>query len=476
MLSKTTRLWNQKNNLIKQQKREILPLIGLGIGIFAVGTAAQYVVRTLKRMEEEKKNGGGDKNDSNDDQSNDNNEVSKHDGAQSHRHQHELSKISFGIDIGTTFARLSYRDGSIAEIIENKEGLRATPAAMFKSLEETSVGSFAARQRWANASKVGIGFHILAGSKSQDLNISEYLVQLQLKDRIVANQNEVFVLVGGSNVSSSSMYALLAKDLFATVENKVEQISSIPVTIAVPNFYNINQIQAAMLAVEKGGFTARQYIPDCVAALVGAHTRGYLPDTMLIGKYLILDIGGRITQLSVVNMTDKSYHVLGQKTLFNVGGEYINDELANYVASEYESKNHIQLLKDAFSKQRIYDSVESVKIDLSKSLSSKVELPYITADMNGPKHLHMDISRAKLDYLMTPMFNLLKTPLTELLTEVKLQNLNEIKSFLVVGGGARIPLAQKMAKEMLGLEPIIPSQPEEITALGASLYSSKYHK
>lgn len=481
-----SREWKTKNNLIKQQKREILPLIGLGVGIFALGTAAQYVIRTLKRMEEEKKNNNGNSgNDGDNDNNQKKDDKSNHHHDNLHKHEtrssappHDFPKKSFGIDIGSTSAKLAYRDGSIAEIIENKEGLRATPAALFKTSQESSIGSYAARQRWANASKVGIGYHTLIGSKAKDANVLEYISKLNLQDRLNdSNQGEISVLVGGSSISSSSMYTLIAKDLFATVENKVERISSIPVTISVPNFYNMNNIQAAMLAVENGGFTTRQYIPDSVAALVGAHNRGYLPktDPVLVGKYLVLDIGGRLTQMSVINMTEKSYQVLGYKTLFNIGGEYINDELANYVATEYYNKNQIQLLNDTFSKQRIYDTIESVKIDLSKSLSSKVELPYITADINGPKHLHMEISRAKLEYLMTPMLNGMRTPLTELLTEVKLQNLNEIKSFLVVGGGARIPLAQKMTKEMLGLEPIIPSQPEEITALGASIYSSKYH-
>jgi molecular chaperone DnaK len=475
MLSKKFRYITEKHSLLKQQRREILPLIGIGIGIFAVGTAAQYVVRTLKRLDDEKKNGGGggDNNNDNDDQ--------KYDSTPHYQKPQEFPKKSLGIDIGTTAAKLAYRDQNLTEIVENKEGLRATPAAVYISMDETSVGSYAYRQRYANPSKVALGFHSLIGTTAKDNpNVMEYLSHLNISSDRIENSSspdkEISILVGGTSVSASALYSHIAKDLCSTLENKYDQSSSIPATLSLPNYYNLKQIQAAMTALQKGGLSCHQHIPDAVAALVGAHDRGYLPmtDTVLLGKYLVLDIGGRMTQISVVNMKEKSYELVGTKTLFHVGGEFVNDVLAAHITTDYEKKNSIQLLNDSFSKQRIYETIELLKIDLSKTKTSSINLPYITADLNGPKHLEMDISRANLEHLISPMFNQIQKPLTDLLTEINLQNIHEIKSFVVVGGGARMPLVQKMSKEMLGIEPIIPPQPEEIVSLGASLYSSKY--
>jgi molecular chaperone DnaK len=476
MLSKKFRYITEKNSLQKQQRREILPLIGIGIGIFAVGTAAQYVFRTLNRLEEEKKNGGGGGDGDNGNESDD-----KRSDPSPHHKPHDFPKKSLGIDIGTTASKLAYRDHTLTEIVENKEGLRSTPAALYLSLDETSVGSYAYRQRYANPSKVAIGYHSLVGTAKDDPNVREYISQLNISSDRLENSsshenNEISVLVGGTPVSASALYTHIAKDLYSTVQNKFDQISSVPTTLSLPNYYHAKQIQAAMIALQKSGLSCHQYVPDAVAALVGAHDRGYLPksETVLLGKYLVLDIGGRMTQITVVDMKEKSYELIGTKTLFHVGGEYVNDVLATHITTDYQNKNSIQLLNDSFSKQRIYETIELLKIDLSKNKTSEINLPYITADLNGPKHLQMEISRANFEHLITPMFQRIQKPLTDLLTEINLQNIHEIKSFVVVGGGARIPLVQKMSKEMLGIEPIIPSQPEEIISLGASLYSSKY--
>jgi molecular chaperone DnaK len=478
------RLINQKSRILLQQRREILPLIGIGIGIFAVGTAAQYALRTIRRMNEEKNNGNN----------NDNNDEKDDKEPSSNRYQQttkEFPRKALGLDIGTTFARLSSRDGQLIEMVENKEGHRATPAVLYKTFDEISVGSFAARHRWANPSKVATGYQTLLGLTTKDPQVMEYLSQIDLKDRLDETRpQEISIQIDGTTMTASSLYTYLAQDLFATVKNKYDDVSSIPVTISLPNHYQPNQIQEAFSAIQKSGFSCQSHVPDAVAAILGAHARGYLPlsqNQSLHGKYLVLDIGGRMTQISVVDMNHRtstptaghtspnSYTLLGQQTLFNVGAEYINDHLAHFISEEYYQTNKIHLLNDSFSKQRIYDTIETVKIDLSKSFSSTIDLPFITADMNGPKHLHMEISRAKLEYLIQPMFQQIHNPIIELLTKVQISNLQEVKGFLVVGGGARIPFIQKISKEIgLGIEPIFPSQPEEIISIGAAVYSDQY--
>jgi molecular chaperone DnaK len=429
----------------------------------------------------EEKNGN---NNSNDNEDKDNDKDSSTNQQYSASRSKEFPRKALGLDIGTTFARLSSRDGQLIELVENKEGHRATPAVLYKTFDEISVGSFAARHRWANPSKVATGYQTLIGMTSKEPHVMDYLSQLDLSDRVdeTGGAHEVTIQIDGTPMSASSLYTHIAKDLYATVGNKFNDVSTIPVTIALPNYYTPQQIQGAYQAIQNSGFSCQYHVPDAVAAILGSHSRGYLPisqNNNIHGKYLVLDIGGRVTQITLVEMfhheMKNSFKLLGSKTCFNIGTEYINDSIAQYISQEFFQNYQINLLNDLFSKQRIYETIEMIKIDLSKSFTSTIDIPFITADMNGPKHLHMNITRAKYDSIIQPIFQQIHQPIHELLTEIQIQNLQEIQSFLVVGGGARIPLIQKISKNILGIEPIFPSQPEEIISIGAAVYSAQYH-
>lgn len=468
--------YKQHIGIIKQQKREIFPLIVAGIGILAVGTAAQYVVRTLKRIEEEKNNNnnnnGGGRGEGGENE--DKEEVEKVKTKYSNK-EITFPKKSIGIDVGPSYLKLSTRDGKYLQVIENKEGLRLTPSSIYKTIDEISVGSIAARQRWANSSKVGTAYHSLVGLDPNDPIVSKFLSNMKLNDRVDLTKQELVVEVGGSNISASTIYTHLVKELYSTLENKVENISKIPTTINVPNYYNQKQTQAAILATRNGGFNCLQTVPDPVAAIIGSNHQGYIPNEDLTGKYLVLDIGGRITQLSIVEFNKDLYEITTKKTLFSTGSDTINDLLVEYIANEFKSKNNINLLSDSFALQRIHDSVEAIKFDLTNKLTTQCNLPYITADINGPKHLELEITRSKFNNIISPVVNTLND---QLLNDI---NYNNIQTILLVGGGARIPLIQNNLKDLMKkynythLNIITPSQPEEVISLGASVYSSKYN-
>lgn len=468
--------------IIKQQKREIVPLIIAGIGILAVGTVAKYVARTLERMENEKNSGGGGEgnNENNSNKNNDNDDLDNNKTTTKQTNYQTKSinfpKKSIGIDIGPSYSKLSTRDGKFLQIIENKEGLKSTSSSIYKTLDELSVGSIAARQRWANSSKVGTSYHILAGLNPNDSIVTNFLLNMKLNDRVDLSQKELIVEVGGTNISASTMYTHLVKELYSTLENKIENISSTPATINVPNYYNQKQTHAAILATRSGGFNCLQTVPDPVAAILGSHHQDYLSNKELTGKYLVLDIGGRVTQLSIVEFNHNNlYEITTTKTLFTLGCDTINDYLVDYLADEFNQKNKINLLSDSFAVQRIHDSVEAIKYDLTNKLTTQCNLPYITADINGPKHLEVEITRNKFNNIILPIVNTLNE---KLLNDI---NYNNIDTILLVGGGARVPLIQNNIKELMKkfnythLNIVIPSQPEEMICLGTSVYSSKYN-
>lgn len=453
---------NNYNQFIKQQKREIIPLIAAGIGILAVGTAAQYVIRTMKRIKEENNNnnggGGGGGGDNEGNKDNNNNNDNNNNIKYSTKTNIQFPKKSIGIDIGPSYLKLSTRDGKHLQVIENKEGLRSTPSSIYNTLDEISVGSIASRQKWANSSKVGTAYHTLVGLDPNDPIVTKFLENMKLNDRVDLSQQELSVDVGGSNISASSIYTYLVKELYSTLENKIDNVASIPTTINVPNYYNQKQTHAAILATRNGGFNCLQTVPDPIAAILGSYHQGDLSNTELTGKYLVLDIGGRITQLTIVEFNKDLYEIITSKTLYSTGSDTINDLLVEYISNEFQSKNKINLLSDSFAIQRIHDSVEAIKYDLTNKLTTQCNLPYITADANGPMHLELEITRNKFNNIITPIVNTLND---QLLKDI---NYNNINTILLVGGGARIPLIQNNMKDLLKkynythLNVVIPSQ------------------
>lgn len=445
--------------VIMQQKREIIvllgPLIAGGIALLVFGTVGKYVVRALKRME----NDGNDSIESSPDTA----EVTK---------AHEALATCFGVDIGSTFSRVSFFEEGSTRILENKEGMRATSCVVYKSGSDT-IGHIASSKKWTNKAQVGYGYHMTLGLPDTDKIVSEILKSLSTSNHDHTDGREFSTFVGGENVTASALRTIFARDLYLTATSKV-LISGVPTVISTPNFFSAIQKMTAISSTRDGGFNCINAVPDAVGALLGAHHTGTV--SALNGKFAIVDVGGYLTQISVVECNadepNKPPVIIAEHTLFDVGGEFVNEALATHLATAFQKKSGIDITQDPLAKQRLYDAVEAAKIDLSKTISTVISIPYITADASGPKHLEMTLSRATFESIIAPIVAKISAPLRDVLMAAGVSiPSKDLSGFLVVGGGARMLIVQRVAQESVGFAPTVPQQPEELTATGAAVFS-----
>jgi molecular chaperone DnaK len=451
-------LRRKQQSVVLQQKREIIvllgPLIAGGIALVVFGTVGKYVVRALKRMENDGESIEGS--------------LDVPEGVDAHT----ALATCFGVDIGSTFSRVSFFEEGTTKILESKEGMRATSTVVYKGDNDT-VGHIASSKKWTNRAQVGYGYHIAVGLPDTEKIVSDILKSLSTSNHEHTNGEEVSASIGGENVSASALRTIFARDLYSTAMSKV-LISGVPTVISTPNFFSATQKMSAVNSTRDGGFNCINVVPDAVGALLGAHHTGTVPT--LDGKFVIVDVGGYITQISVVECDasepNKPPIIIAEHTLFDVGGEFVSDALATHLATSFQKKSGIDISKDPLAKQRLYDAVEAAKIDLSKSLSTVISIPYITADASGPKHLDTTLSRATFESLLAPMVAKISTPLRDVLTTAGVAiPSRDLTGFLVVGGGARMPIVQRVAQESIGMAPIVPQEPEELTATGAAVFS-----
>ncbi|CAE7477486.1 dnaK [Symbiodinium microadriaticum] len=409
-----------------------------GIALLVFGTVGKYVVRAMKRMEDGKEGEATD--------------VPIDTG----RVTHEAIASCFGVDIGSTFSRVSYKDEGLTSVLENKEGMRATSCVMHSNNGDTSVGHIASSKKWTNPSQVGFGYHLTVGLPGNERVLTD-MKFLPRGTESHSSGEEYSTEVNGHDVSASALRTIFARDLYATASAKI-LISGVPAVISTPNFFSSTQKMAAINSTRDGGFNCVAAVPDAVGALLGAHHQGSVK--ALSGKFLVMDVGGYLTQICLVECDPDS-------------GEWVSDTLATHIASSFAKQTGIDVMQDKLAKQRVYDAVEVAKIDLSKSFSTTVSIPYITADASGPKHLELTLSRSTVESLVAPMVNHIPAPLRDILVAANVASPSrELTGFLVVGGGARMPIIRRVAEESIGMTPIVPQQPEDLTATGASLYST----
>ena len=454
-------LRRKPHGVVLQQKREIIvllgPLIAGGIALLVFGTVGKYVVRALKRMEEKDDMESVDV------------------GANSGHIKHEAIASCFGIDIGSTYSRISFMHENSVGILENKEGMRATSCVVYSNDMDTSVGRIASSKKWTNPPQVGYGYHMTVGLPDTDKIVTEIVNSLPSDLPHQPTGEEYSREVSGQKITASALWTIFSRDLRGTSSSKV-LISGVPAVISTPNFFSSMQKMAAINSTRDGDFNCVAAVSDAVGAILGSHRQGIVGT--LQGKFLVMDIGGHITQISVVDCdfdtSDGSPVLLAEQTLFDVGGEYVSDVMARHVATVFAKQTGgIDILKDKLATQRLYDAVEAAKIDLSKSPSTTISIPYITADATGPKHLEMTLSRSTLESMVGPMVGRIAEPLREVLTAAGVASPSrDLTGFLTVGGGARMPIFRRVAEESVGMPPTVPQEPEDVVALGAALYST----
>lgn len=349
-----------------------------------------------------------------------------------------MSKI-IGIDLGTTNSAVAVMEGGEPTIIANVEGNRTTPSVVaFAKNGERLVGETAKRQAITNAGRTIISIKREMGT--------DYKVKIDDKD-----------------YSPEEISAMILQKIKSDVESYLGETVSEAV-ITVPAYFTDSQRQATKDAGKIAGLNVKRIINEPTAA---ALAYGMDKDTEQ-HKIMVFDLGGGTFDVSILEIGDGVFEVLSTRGNNRLGGDDFDEVLMNYLVSEFKKENGIDLSKDVTAMQRLKDAAEKAKKELSTTMTSNVNLPFITAVDGAPVHLNMDIKRAKFEELTSSLVDKTLVPVREALNDAGL-TASEIDKVLLVGGSTRIPAVQEAVKKLIGKEPQKDINPDECVAIGAAI-------
>ena len=376
-----------------------------------------------------------------------------------------MSKI-LGIDLGTTNCAMAIMEGGAPKILENIEGNRTTPSivAMSKN-NERIVGQSAKRQAVINpentvyAVKRLIGRHFSEDEVQRDLKTASY--------KILQAGEGVKVKMGDKDYSPQEISAMILSKLKADAEAKLgEKITEAIIT--VPAYFNDSQRQATKDAGAIAGLDVKRIINEPTAAALA-----YGFDKKQGQKIVVYDLGGGTFDVSVLDISADTVEVKATNGDTHLGGEDFDQRIINWIIGEFKKDQGIDLSKDTFALQRIKESAEKAKIELSTATETEINQPFITTDANGPKHLVMKMSRAKLEALVMDLVDKTIEPCQKALTDSGFK-LSEINEVLMVGGMTRMPLVLQKVKGFFGKEPNLTVNPDEVVAMGAAVQAGVF--
>ncbi len=371
-----------------------------------------------------------------------------------------MSKI-LGIDLGTTNCAMAIMEGGLPKIIENIEGNRTTPSVVaISKAGERVVGQAAKRQAVINpentvyAVKRLIGRHFNEEEVQRDTKTSPY--------KIVQSGEGVKVTMGDKDYSPQEISAMILSKLKADAEAKTgEKITEAIIT--VPAYFNDSQRQATKDAGAIAGLDVKRIINEPTAAALA-----YGFDKKQGQKIVVYDLGGGTFDVSVLDISADTVEVKSTNGDTHLGGEDFDQRIINWIIDEFKKDQGIDLSHDTLALQRIKESAEKAKIELSTAQETEINQPFISTDANGPKHLVMKLTRAKLEALIIDLVEKTIEPCKKALSDSGF-NLNEINEVLMVGGMTRMPLVQQKVKEFFGKEPNLTVNPDEVVAMGAAV-------
>jgi len=371
-----------------------------------------------------------------------------------------MSKI-LGIDLGTTNCAMAIMEGGLPKIIENIEGNRTTPSVVAISKNnERIVGQAAKRQAVINpentvyAVKRLIGRHFSEDEVQRDLTTVPY--------KILQAGEGVKVKMGDKDYTPQEISAMILSKLKADAEAKIgEKITEAIIT--VPAYFNDSQRQATKDAGLIAGLEVKRIINEPTAAALA-----YGFDKKQGQKIVVYDLGGGTFDVSVLDISADTVEVKATNGDTHLGGEDFDQRIINWILEEFKKDQGIDLSKDTLALQRIKESAEKAKIELSTAQETEINQPFITTDVNGPKHLVMKLSRAKLETLIIDLVEKTIEPCKKALADSGFQ-MSEINEVLMVGGMTRMPLVLQKVKEFFGKEPNLTVNPDEVVAMGAAV-------
>lgn len=375
-----------------------------------------------------------------------------------------MAKI-IGIDLGTTNSVVAVMEGSAPKVLINSSGSRLTPSVVgFTDKGERLVGQIARHQQVTNPENTVFSIKRFMGRRHSEVSSEEKLVPYPITG---GPEELVTVEARGKQYTPPEISAMILQDLKKTAEDYLgEKITSAVIT--VPAYFNDAQRQATKDAGTIAGLQVERIINEPTAAAFA-----YGLEKKKSEKVAVFDFGGGTFDISILDIggfEDQGgiIEVLSTNGDTHLGGDDLDEVLINHLADEFKKTEGIDLRTDPMAHQRLKEAAEKAKCELSTQVETAVNLPFITADASGPKHLQITITRSKFESLAEPIFERLKGPCHRAIEDAKL-NPDDIKEVLLVGGSTRIPKVQEVVKDIFGKEPNKSLNPDEVVALGAAL-------
>lgn len=376
-----------------------------------------------------------------------------------------MGKI-IGIDLGTTNSCVAVLDGGKARVLENAEGDRTTPSIIAYTDDETIVGQPAKRQAVTNPNNTFFAIKRLIGRRFKDDEVQRDVNIMPFKI-IAADNGDAWVESRGNKMAPPQVSAEILKKMKKTAEDFLgEEVTEAVIT--VPAYFNDSQRQATKDAGRIAGLEVKRIINEPTAAALAYGIDKKQGDNIVA----VYDLGGGTFDISIIeidsNDGDQTFEVLATNGDTHLGGEDFDNRLINYLADEFKKEQGLDLRKDPLAMQRLKEAAEKAKIELSSTNQTEVNLPYITADATGPKHLVVKITRAKLESLVEDLIIRTLEPLKVALADADL-SVSDINEVILVGGQTRMPKVQEAVTNFFGKEPRKDVNPDEAVAVGAAI-------
>ena len=376
-----------------------------------------------------------------------------------------MGKI-IGIDLGTTNSCVSVMEGDRPKIIENSEGDRTTPSVVAFTDSETLVGQSAKRQSVTNPEKTVYAIKRFIGRKFSDKEVQKDKSILPYKI-VKADNGDVWVEIDDKKMSLPEISAKVLMKMKKTAEEYLgAEVTDAVIT--VPAYFNDSQRQATKDAGKIAGLNVQRIINEPTAAAVAYGLDQKKGDT----KIAVYDLGGGTFDVSIIDISDidgeSQIEVLSTNGDTQLGGEDFDSKLIDHIVEEFNKDQGFDLRTDPLALQRLKDAAEKAKIELSNSQQTDINIPYITADASGPKHLNMKITRSLFESMVEDLVKRTIAPCETALRDAKLSK-SDINDVILVGGQTRMPLVQKIVKEYFGQDPRKDVNPDEAVAAGAAI-------
>ncbi|CAA9477376.1 MAG: Chaperone protein DnaK [uncultured Solirubrobacteraceae bacterium] len=368
---------------------------------------------------------------------------------------------TIGIDLGTTNSCMAVLEGGEPTVIENSEGGRTTPSVVaFAQSGERLVGTVAKRQAVTNPTNTIFSIKRFMGRKEAEVREEESIVPYEVT---AGPGGDVRVDAGGKQYTPPELSAMILQKLKADAEAYLGESVDAAV-ITVPAYFNDDQRQATKDAGKVAGLDVKRIINEPTAAALA-----YGLDKESDQTILVFDLGGGTFDVSVLEIGDGVFEVKSTAGDNHLGGDNFDKAVVDYLVAEFKRDQGIDLTQDKMALQRLYEAAEKAKIELSSAQETQINLPFITADQTGPKHLDLRMTRSKFTELASPLIERVVGPVRQAIDDAKDKGAAKIDHVVLVGGMTRMPAVQEKVKELTGKEPHRGVNPDEVVAVGAAI-------